>query len=468
MILELGPRPEFLDLTRELCRYATGVVADENEPMFRRLCAELPFDILRVRSGDEHNGWVVPDNWRVKKASLFRDGKLVFDGRAHTLGVGRYSRSFVGELSWDELRSHLVTNEKLPDAYMFHCLWQYRPWAAGWALSVPHRVFQDLGNGRYRVELETEYTPGEMFIAEYEHRGESDRTIVFNSNTCHPHQANDGFAAVAVLVRLFQWLAGKRTYYSYRLILAPEHLGSVFYLRGRPRRDIERLVSGIFAEMMGTQGKICATSTFLGGQILDRALANTLRHYSSGFRLVPWRAGAGNDETVWEAPGYEVPFVEITRSENPLCHYPEYHSSRDSPELMDASRLEEFYRVLQRVIGVLECNSVMRRRFDGLICLSNPRYDLYLERFDPTIEKDLDADSEKWGHLLDYLLRYFDGSKTVLEIAEKHDLPFDQLYRYLRRFENKGLIRMDFTPIERGVISSPEAAPETNRAVRSN
>jgi aminopeptidase-like protein len=458
MILDLEDQPEFLDLTRELCRFASGVVADDNEALFRRLTAELPFKVLRFRSGEEFNGWQVPNNWHVRKALLYRDGKAVFDGRTHTLGVGRYSRSFVGELGWDDLRPHLVTNENLGSAYMFHCLWQYRPWAADWALSVPHDIYRSLGPGSYKVELVTEYEPGEMLVAEYEHRGRSETTIVFNTNTCHPHQANDGFAAVAVMIRLFQWLSRQDTYYSYRLLLAPEHLGSVFYLRDRRPEDLDRMVCGIFAEMMGTKGAICATSTFLGGQPLDRALMNTLRHYSKAHRMVPWRSGAGNDETVWEAPGYEVPFVEITRSENPFLHYPEYHSSLDSPELMSSDQLGEFYRVLQRVIGVLECDSVLHRKFNGLICLSNPRYDLYLERFDPTIDKNLDEVAEKWGHLLDSLLRYFDGRTSILDIAEKHDLPFDRLYRYLARFEEKGLIRREFKAVQRVPISQPEQA----------
>ena len=456
MILDLDDTPEFIDLTRELCRFATGVVADDNDALFRRLQAELPLQVLRFRSGEEFNGWQVPSNWRVEKALIHRDGKVVFDGRANTLGVGRYSRSFVGELDWDQLRSHLVTNENLPEAYMFHCLWQYRPWAADWALCVPHRIYRTLGPGTYEVELVTSYEQGEMLVGEFEHKGRSSKTIVFNTNTCHPHQANDGFAAVAVMVRLFQWLATQETFYTYRLILAPEHLGSVFYLRDRSKEDIESLVCGIFAEMMGTGGGICATSTFLGGQRLDRALANTLRHHSKAHRLVPWRCGAGNDETVWEAPGYEVPFVEITRSENPLCHYPEYHSNLDSPELMDAGQLREFYRVLQRTVGVLESDSVLHRTFNGLICLSNPQYDLYLERFDPTIDKNLDEDADKWGHLLDSLLRYFDGTTSILDIAEKHDLPFARLYRYLRRFEEKRLIRMEARRMERLRISQPE------------
>src|SRR5262249_62203592 len=133
----------------------------------------------------------------------------VFDGRAHTLAVARYSHSFTGELDWDGLRPHLVTNEKLPDAYMFHCMWQYRPWAADWAFSVPHTIYCTLGPGKYKVELVTEYEPGEMLVAEFEHKGRSKKTIVFNANTCHPHQANDGFAAAAGTSPVFPWLCGQ-------------------------------------------------------------------------------------------------------------------------------------------------------------------------------------------------------------------------------------------------------------------
>lgn len=38
---------------------------------------------------------------------------------------------------------------------------------------------------------------------------------------------------------------------------------------------------------------------------------------------------------------------------------------------------------------------------------------------------------------------------TILDIAEKHDLPFERVHRYLSRFAEKGLVRLDFAPIER-------------------
>ena len=209
------------------------------------------------------------------------------------------------------------------------------------------------------------------------------------------------------------------------MIVAPEHLGSVFYLRDHPVDEVNRIVSGVFAEMPGNEAPVCVTSTFLGGQKLDRAFANAVRHCCRNGRTSDWRNGVGNDETVWESPGYEIPTAEITRSHNPNEPYPEYHSSLDNPDLMDLEQVYEFYEILRKVINTLENDARMYRKFDGLICLSNPEYDLYFERHDPAIDKNLSVDDEKWGHLLDYLFRYFDGSMSVLDIAEKHELPFD-------------------------------------------
>jgi aminopeptidase-like protein len=233
---------------------------------------------------------------------------------------------------------------------------------------MPHHVHRKLDGGEYRVELETEYAPGEMLVAHSEVKGRSDKIVVFNAHTCHPHMANDGFAGVALLIRLMQWLQRRENHYTYRLVLGPEHLGTVFYLRDRPRSEVDRMVCGMFAEMPGTCGPIKVASTFRGGHRIDRAFANVLGHYSKAYELVAWRKGAGNDETVWEAPSYEVPFVEVTRCEDQFAPFREYHSSLDVPDLMDAAQIEEMFTMMKKVIEILEDEAIVQRRFDGLIC----------------------------------------------------------------------------------------------------
>jgi aminopeptidase-like protein len=447
--------PGILALTRDLCRFTSGVVAVENEMFFGRLGEELPLTVHRYPSGTSFNGWVVPPLWQVEHATIRKDGRVIFDGTVHPLAVASYSRSFQGEIDFEELKPHLVTKRELPEAYVYHCIWQCRPWDADWAFCIPYETYRTLGPGRYYIDLVTTLRPGEMLVAEGVHRGRSGQTVIFNAHTCHAGQANDDVAGVAVLVRVFQWLRGRDTYYTYKVVLGPEHLGTVFYLRDCTPDELARMVCGAFAEMPGTPGApLKLASSFLGGQAIDQAFHNVARHHTHAYSCVPWRQGAGNDETVWEAPGYEVPFVEVSRCRDLLAPYPEYHTSLDTPELMDECQVLEFLRVFQGVVDILERNAVLHRRFNGLICLSNPEYRLYLERPDPAVAKDLAADSEKWGHLLDCLFRYLDGSWTVLDIAEKHDLPFDSLYAYLKRFEAKGLVRFEFAPVARVPISS--------------
>ena len=440
---------DLVELTRRLCEVQTAVVADGNSELFRRIEEEIPLRFFSFESGSTFNGWKVPDNWRVKKAKIFCDGEEIFDCAKNALGVGYYSKSFTGELTIDQLKSFLVTNPNLPDAFMFHCMWQYRPWDANWVLSVPYNVCKNWGEGVYRVELSTEYESSEMLVAHAEVRGSSKKTVVFNSHTCHPHMANDGLAGAAVFIRLMQELSTRENHYTYRLVLAPEHIGTVFYLRDLPEEELADLVCGVFQEMPGTAGAVKATSTFLGGQKVDIAFANVLKHSTNAFELVPWRKGAGNDETVWEAPGYEVPFVELTRCEDQFAPFREYHSHLDTADILDECQMEEVYEVLEGMVFILENDATLHRKFNGLICLSNPEYGLYMERPDPTVTKDLDEDAEKWGHLLDCVFRYMDGSKTILEIAELHDLPFPRLLRYFQRFEEKGLLELRFAEINR-------------------
>ena len=79
---------------------------------------------------------------------------------------------------------------------------------------------------------------------------------------------NDGFAGTAVMLRLFQWLANKDNYYSYRLVLCPEHLGTVFYLKNHTQSEIDLYLGGSSVKW-GTEGDIVVASSFKGNELID-------------------------------------------------------------------------------------------------------------------------------------------------------------------------------------------------------
>lgn len=81
------------------------------------------------------------------------------------------------------------------------------------------------------------------------------------------------------------------------------------------------------------------------------------------------------------------------------------------------------------------------KKIYGLIALSNPKYDLYISPgTDPSLPLPKTEDRKKWNALMNSIFRYFDKNISILDISIKHDLPFDQVYSYLLKFKEKGLI----------------------------
>lgn len=416
-----------------------GVSQRENAQLMDLLSQIVPLWIHRFASGREHNGWVVPHDWRVRKAEIRRDGRVVFDGLCHPLAVAGYSSSFSGRVSKAELDEHVFYRDSLPEAYVFHSVYNYRPWQKHWGFCIPWNEYRTWPDGEYEVDLDIAFEDGEMLVADAVIEGESPQTIVFNAHTCHPCQANDDMAGVFVLLELFSRLRRRKLHWTYRLVLAPEHLGTVFYIASLGESELRSIRLGVFAEMLGSDGPLVLQKSFSGESRIDHVAEDVLSRIEPDLHVGAFRTIVGNDETVWEAPGVEVPMISVSR-----WPYPEYHSSFDSLDIMHPEKLNEAVDALEAMVDVLEADRVVQRRFTGLVALSNPKYDLYVERPDPVVEKGLTEEDLRFGEMQDRLPRYFDGEKTLFEMAREFGVDFRKLRAYLDRFEEKGLVELDF------------------------
>ncbi|MFH2101715.1 MAG: DUF4910 domain-containing protein, partial [Candidatus Micrarchaeota archaeon] len=169
--------------------------------------------------------------------------------------------------------------------------------------------------------------------------------------------------------------------------------------------------------------------------LMDRAALHYLRHRHPDFHSDEFRNIVGNDESVWEAPGYEIHTVSLSRAP-----YKEYHTNWDDDKLISGKMLNEAVDTVMGILDILETDTTMKRKFKGLIALGNPKYDLYKHTVDPSIDRVVTDVQHKWNKMMDRLPMYFDQGKSVLDIAELHDLPYDEMYDYLSRFRDKGLI----------------------------
>ncbi len=424
-----------LDLLAEALRLNIGITMPDNLRLFELLGRIHPLELRAYPSDAEHNGWVVPKAWTVHRALVRKDGAVLFDGTAHPMAVAGSSASFSGTITKEELDRHVFSSKSFPEAYAFHCMNNYRPWVHHWGLCIPWATYRDWPAGDYEVDLLTEFTPGEMLVAEARHPGASPDTVVFNAHTCHPCQANDDLVGVLVILEMFKRLAGRKTRWSYLGILAPEHLGTVFYLAGLSREERSRLKLGCFVEMVGSRGPLVLQQSFTGRSIMDRVAEQALRAVQPDLKVGSFRSIVGNDETVWEAPGIEVPMISVSR-----WPYPEYHTSRDDMGIVLLESLDQALDALLSMVDILEADWVPVRTYEGLVCLSNPRYNLYVQRPDPVVAKDISPDELRLGEIQDILPRSLNGTDTVFELAERFALPFPLLDAYLRRFVEKGLL----------------------------
>jgi aminopeptidase-like protein len=431
----------------QISRLRIGVSQTDNARLFELLGTIYPLDLHRFSSRSEFNGWVVPDAWQVQRAEIWKNGRLRFDGLCHPLAVIGSSTSFSGRIAKAELDGHVFSSKSEPDAFAFHCVNNYRPWAKSWGFCIPLAEYENWEDGSYDIELVTEFSRGEMLVGEAFLQGEIDDTIVFNAHTCHPSQFEDGFSGVALIMELFDRLrARSRRHYSYRMVLAPEHLGTVFYLADMEPRARRKLKCAVFTEMIGLKTPLALQRTFHGDHVLDRLTEEVARATEPDLRVGSFRSILGNDETVWEAPGYEIPCISLSRCSMSPFYYSEYHTSNDTLARSDLSQRAIALGVLVDVIDVLERDATIQRQFDGLIALSNPRYGLYVERPEPTVEKNLSEQQLKLGAVQDHVVRYFDGSHSISQLAAKFDLKFETMYDYIKAFETKGLVQLEPVP----------------------
>jgi len=179
--------------------------------------------------------------------------------------------------------------------------------------------------------------------------------------------------------------------------------------------------------------------SFSGKSLIDKAAHHYFKHNFPEYNSAKFRKIVGNDETVWEAPGYEIPCISLSR-----WPYPEYHSNKDNENIISEERLEESAQAILDITKILDTNTTIKRHFNGLVALSNPKYDLYISTFDPSIRTTISDKQKNWNYLVDCIIRYFDEKITILDIANKHNLDYFEVYSYVKKFEEKGLISFTF------------------------
>jgi len=392
----------------------------------------LPFRVISVPSSREHNGWVIPPSWDVEEARIVRDGRTVYDGTAHSLGVIGLSKSFSGTVSMEELRRHLYYDHRHDDSIPFHYRQQFRSWNRDWGFCMPKRIFDQLTPGDYEVVIRTKEGPGAVKILEYKHQGSLDFTIVLGGNLDHAGAANDGLAGCVVGIEVMRRLRDRKTRFTYSLVLSPGIIGSELYLAGLNHSERSQILEGIFLEMLGSSTQLAVQDSRENMVSVQHALKASLDKLGLNYRTGPFDSIIVNDEYVWE--NYGIPMLSFSR-----FPYPEYHSSRDSVDIMKESSLNEAVEALIGTVDRLEASPLIIKKFQGNVCLSNPRYDLYVDYGQIALGDTLSDKGRRMRSLMDFVPA-LDRPISVKAVADHVGLSENETLEYFQRWAAKGLV----------------------------
>ncbi len=422
------------DLVRELYPFNYSVTSSGNDLAITELKKQLDFEVSEWTSGSELNGWRIPDAHIVDKAKLWLGEQLIYDGTLSALGVPAQSDSFEGELDLDELKPHLFSDPDHPEGIPAHWTRLYRPQEKLWGLCLPDRLKQTLKPGKYRVDLRTRFEPATMKVLSYVLPGQSEETWLFNAHNCHPFQANDDASGMAVGIELMRRLSEvKNRKFTYQLLIAPELFGPMFWLDQQPPDVISNLRGTVMLKSVGNNSSLRIQESFDRTSLINRAAKSVSREKYGKFDSGVFRSIYGNDETIFEAPPFQIPSISLTR-----WPFDEYHSNLDTPDRLDENSLEDTLETALQICEALDAAGSYAPKFKGVPNLSH--HNLYKPL--PMSKQGADYESEagRWHRFMNTLPSLLGAGLIITEAARDFDLPADEISEYLQRWIDAGLV----------------------------
>lgn len=414
-----------LALMRELFPLFRTIAGEGLRATLRRLARDLPLQIREVASGTQVLDWTIPNEWSIRAAHVSDSaGRRIVDLADSNLHVVSYSRPVDATMSLAELQPHLHSLPEHPDWIPYRTSF----FSDSWGFCLPHRQRSALTEQPYRVVIDAELRPGSLSYGEAFLPGDSPDEILVFTHCCHPSLANDNLSGIAVAAAVARELSERPRRLGYRFVFAPTTIGSIAWLAAS-EAILPRVRGGLVLANLGDTGALRYKRS-RSPSLTDAAAAHVLARCGEPHELIdfiPW----GYDERQFCSPGFDLPMGRLTRS--PEGGYPQYHTSADDLSLIDPVSLARSVDVVLRILGAIE----RERRLVNL----SPRGEPQLGK------RGLYRAGQRAGHAADshmallWVLNQSDGSRGLLEIAQRAGLPFEAIDEAAVALERAGLVR---------------------------
>ncbi len=405
-----------------ICRSITGDGVRETLSHVRNY---IPLELIEVPTGTSVFDWTIPQEWNIRDAYIKNiDGERIVDFRKSNLHVVGYSEPVRARMSLAELKKHLITLPDQPDLVPYRTSYYNKTW--GFCLS--HNQLKSLADDSYEVCIDSELKDGHLTYGEFVLEGRTTEEILISTHICHPSLANDNLSGIGLSTFLARNLQKSERRYTYRFVFLPGTIGSITWL-SRNEAAAARIKNGLVISCVGDRGGPTYKRSRKGNAEIDRVVEHVLKLLGMQAVIEDF-SPYGYDERQYCSPGFNLSVGLFERSK--YGTFPEYHNSADNLEFVRPECLQESYDVIARVIAALENNHTYLNR--------NPMCEPQLGKrgLYATIGGDKDAARKQMAML--WILNMADGSQSLLDIAERANIPFNVIAETASVLEDGGLL----------------------------
>lgn len=406
-----------------ICRSITGEGVRQT---LKRLQDMIPLTLHEVPSGTQVFDWNIPLEWNIRDAYIADiQGRRVVDFKSNNLHVVSYSRAVKGRMPLQDLREHLHTLSDHPDWVPYRTAY----YKEAWGFCVSHRQYEALQDEEYDVCIDATVGEGHLTYGELYLPGRTDEEVLISCHVCHPSLCNDNLSGIAVATFLAQALTKVSRKYSYRFLFIPGTIGSIAWL-ARNQQEVSKIRHGLVLTGVGDPGHVTYKKSRQGNAEIDRAMQHVLTVSGQKHEVIEFFP-YGYDERQYCSPGFNLPVGCFMRT--PHGQYAEYHTSADNLTFVQPAALEDSLAHCLKALYVVENNAAYTSQ--------NPYCEPQLGKRGLYRAVAGQRESSFNEMALLWVLNLSDGQHSLLDIADRSHLPFENIHSAAEALVHYGLLR---------------------------
>lgn len=416
-----------LDLVRELYPICRSITGNGVRQTLEILARRTPMTVHEVPSGTRVLDWTVPKEWNIRDAWI-KDlqGQRVVDFKRSNLHVVNYSAPVSRRIALADLKPHLFSLPDHPDWVPYRTSY----YNESWGFCVSQNRLDTLTDAEYDVCVDSTLEDGFLSYGECYLPGETQDEVLLSCHVCHPSLCNDNLAGISLAMSLIEYLRSRSNLrYSYRFLFIPGTIGSITWL-ARNRERVHHIKHGLVISCVGHGAKFTYKRSRRGDADIDKVVAYVLKQSDVPFEVQPFFPW-GYDERQYCSPGFDLPVGSLMRA--PHGTFPEYHTSADDLDFVDATTLEGSLARYQDVLSMLEDNQTYVNQ--------QPYGEPQLGKRGLYAAIGGDSKSAERQLTMLWVLNLADGKHTVLDIAEQAGVSFSAALATARVLEQHGLLQ---------------------------